>query len=589
MNKLAFSVVFSLFFMVLSAACGRTTLGGYEPPQVDASVPPGATCTASSCPRGCCDSGGNCRAGTARDACGTFGETCDDCPREGFPLCDGTARSCARVVERCDASTCADGCCSIVNGAPVCLRGDAAGACGTGGETCQNCGDAGLTCDGTTGSCTGAPCNAETCPTGCCLGNECRDGLDETTCGGGGAECENCDATGRSCTADAQTGGGLCTGTPTCSAANCSGCCDGEFCLPGGDVSACGGGAATCDVCDSGEACVLGRCEPVGGCNAQTCGTGCCLGNDCLPGTDTNACGVGGGQCENCQIGNEACTAQACAPVACSAATCPNGCCNGDTCVPQADTSCGAPGGACIDCAATGLVCEAGACTVPCNATTCSGCCSGNVCEAGFLNDSCGSGGNACTSCTAVASICDVDALPRACVGTTDCPAAYPACGAAVSTPVPPTLDVCTAQILANADAACSQGPNTSGCRNFFDQLASQPANAACGSCLEPFRYTFASQRGIVNCLAPFVGASCNHSTGCAFDCEDRSCESCEAAGSGACRQNVRQDQCSDYFQDSVCVLGGILGEGRFCDPTRYSGYGKWLRAVGGRFCDVAP
>lgn len=592
MSKFVFPFFFvSVFLVVLSAACGRTTLDSYDLPELDASLlpPPPATCSPTSCPRGCCDSAGNCRAGTAREACGTFGESCDDCPREGFPLCDASARSCARTVERCDAESCADGCCSIVNGSAVCLRGEAAGACGTGGETCQNCTDAGLSCDATTRSCVGQPCNAETCANGCCLGNQCLGGLEETTCGGGGAECENCDATGRACSPNPQGVGGVCTGTPSCSASTCSGCCDGDFCLPGGDSTACGGGANTCDVCDANEQCVLGVCQLVGGCNATTCPSGCCLGDQCLPGSDVNACGIAGDQCANCQIQGETCTGQACAPAACNAANCPDGCCAGGVCQPRADSTCGSGGGQCQDCAADGRVCETGSCVVPCTEVSCGGCCNGNVCEAGFLNDTCGSGGQACSNCGAAASICNVDALPRSCVDTADCPAAYDACPAGVSLPVPPMGDSCNAQLLANAAAACSQGPNTTGCQNFFAQLTAQPANAACAQCLSPFRYTFASQRGLVNCLSPFVSASCNRTVGCAFDCEDRSCEACAPVATGACRQNVRQDQCGAYFAGASCLAGAVFGAGSFCNPQAYNGYGEWLREVGRQFCDTAP
>lgn len=588
MNKFAFPFVVSSFLVVLASACGRSTLETYDPPEVDSgTVTPPATCTPSSCPRGCCDSSGTCRAGTARDACGTFGESCDDCPREGFPLCDSVSRSCARTIEVCDETTCADGCCSLVNGSPVCLRGDGAAACGKGGESCVDCTDSGLRCDGTTGACVGVPCNAETCPTGCCLGNECFDGLTSTTCGGGAAECENCDATGRECSPNGQ-GGGLCTGTPRCAPDNCSGCCDGDFCLPGGDVTACGGGAQTCDVCDANEQCVLGRCEVVAGCNAATC-NGCCLGDQCLPGSSTNACGAAGAECQNCAATGQDCAGQACSAPLCNAATCPDGCCDGDTCRPQTDAACGVAGGACQDCASVDLVCQSGVCITPCTPETCAGCCDGNVCEAGFLNDTCGSGGTACNDCGGQNSVCDVDALPRSCVDATDCPAAYDACPAGVSTPAPVPNDTCTAALLLNARQACSQGPTTAGCQNFFAQLAANNGTSACAQCLAPFRFPFQTGRGIANCLAPFVNASCNRATGCAADCEDRSCEQCAPVATGDCRQNVRQGQCSQYFSQVACLAPALFGAGSFCSPQGYGSYGAWLEAVGAHFCDATP
>ncbi len=592
MTKLAFSLAFTSLCVALFSACGRSTLDSYPIEVNDAATDarvPVSTCTPSSCPRGCCDSTGNCRAGTARDACGTFGEACDDCPREGFPLCDLGARTCGRQVDTCDGSTCADGCCAVVNGSPVCLRGNQNAACGNGGQACQDCNDAGLSCDGSIGACTGQPCNGDTCPQGCCLGNQCLNGLSATTCGGGGAECENCEATARSCAANPEGVGGACTGTPSCSAASCSGCCDGDFCLPGGDVTACGGAAAVCAQCADNEQCVTGACVPLGTTCAETC-AGCCLGEQCLGGSELNACGSAGAECSNCATTGQQCANRACAAVACNADNCADGCCAGDVCRRGEDAACGSLGGACENCAASELVCASGVCIEPCTPDTCAGCCNGNACEAGFLNGSCGSNGSACNDCSNANATCDVDALPRACVDTTDCPAAYGACPAAVTTPVPQPRDACTVQLLANAAAACSQGPNTTGCKNFFTQLANNAGNAACGECLAPFRFTFNSQRGVVNCLSPFVGAACNHATGCAFDCEDQSCQACAPSTAAACRQNVRQDQCGGYFEGSACLLPAIVGAGSFCSPIRYNNaYGEWLRGVGAHFCDANP
>lgn len=593
MTKQPFSVLFISVFVALFAACGRSTLDSFpveiRDASVDAQVDP-TTCTPSSCPRGCCDSSDTCRAGTARDACGTFGETCDDCPREGFPLCDVGARSCARTVDTCDSSTCADGCCSIINGSPVCLRGNQDAACGNGGQACQACTDVGLACDGTLGACVGQPCNAETCPDGCCLGNQCQSGLDATTCGGGGNECENCASTGRACTDNPEGTGGVCTGTPSCGPDNCQGgCCQGDVCQPGGDDTACGGGAIACDRCAANEQCITGICQVVTEC-ALTC-AGCCLGEQCLPGTEINACGAAGLECGNCAATGEACVDQACAATACNADNCAGGCCDGDVCRRDETAACGSGGGVCTDCTVTGAVCDAGVCVTPCTPDTCGGCCNGNDCQAGFLNTACGADGVACNDCSAGNSTCDVDALPRVCVDATDCPANYPACPAGVSTPVLAPRDVCSRALLANAAGACSQGPNTTGCLNFFTQLGRPNGNAACGECLAPFRFpiTGSNFRGVVNCLSRYTDADCNRTTGCAFDCEDQSCTACAPSAVAACRQNVRQDQCGEYFGGAQCLADAIFGDGSFCNPQFYNNYGDWLQAVGTQFCDTTP
>ncbi len=62
------------------------------------------------------------------------------------------------------------------------------------------CVDAGSSTDAGPTADSGAPCNATTCPTGCCAQNgACRAGGTDIACGTGGAACQDCTATGRSC------------------------------------------------------------------------------------------------------------------------------------------------------------------------------------------------------------------------------------------------------------------------------------------------------------------------------------------------------------------------------------------------------
>jgi hypothetical protein len=144
---------------------------------------------------------------------------------------------------------------------------------------------------------------------------------------------------------------------------------------------------------------------------------------------------------------------------------------------------------------------------------------------------------------------------------------------------------VCSANELQNARAACSGGPDTTGCQAFY-QFELQ-TNSACELCLEPFDASFQDAVGLFSCLAPFVSASCDHSTGCASDCIDTSCSQClTQADSDQCRNDVRNGQCGTYFQQSQCVAQALFGPGAFCNPQNYQGnFGQWLQGVGGHYC----
>lgn len=383
-----------------------------------------ANCGPSNCPNGCCDANGQCRVGSDTRACGSAGGRCSDCVGNGFTLCT-RSRVCGRDDEACSATTCA-GCCAIDEGRRRCLSGTEPSACGRRGSTCSDCGSQGRSCDANTGACGAGSCNSQNC-NGCCVGDKCLLGTDVSSCGEDGRACTTC-AVGQTCQPTGD--GGRCVGTPTCGPDNCSGCCtDAGQCITGADATACGKGGAKCSACVPGQ-----TCAPLGSPNERTCQTlptcgpgncaGCCApGNQCVIATTAGACGRDGQACTACAPGNT-CNAGVCQPTAgCSAANCA-GCCIGDICaVGSQNTACGIAGEACENCSSTAKVCQGGDCVQPaCGPGNCAGCCAGNTCVVGTQDNACGpANGQACNDCTATNKICQ----NRACVdkcGPANCP-----------------------------------------------------------------------------------------------------------------------------------------------------------------------
>ncbi|MFO0663387.1 MAG: hypothetical protein U0174_05520 [Polyangiaceae bacterium] len=583
--RLIFSVIVSC---ILAIACGRAGLDDY------ALVTDAQTkCSSETCPDGCCDATGQCRIGSDSRACGNLGNQCLDCVAGGG-TCAPQTKECGKELTTCDATSCPNGCCSKnPSGTFLCLAGSGDTACGKGGAACENCG-ASRTCSAATHACIAGGCGPSNCD-GCCLGNQCMKGVDGKNCGSAGQACTNCDASGQKCTPFSGVQGGRCEGTPSCSPANCKGCCtsDGK-CVGGVDQVACGVGGASCKACGAAEACNAGKCEPSSKCNPTNCtGDSCCFNDECVPGTGDTACGVGGAACQNCAGNNQTCSAGKCVAPTCSPATCPNGCCQAGFCVTGTqDDACGKGGLACNDCSANGRVCGAGnVCQVPCNAQTCgNGCCEGNTCRAGFGDARCGSGGAQCDNCTAKNQTCDIN--QRTCVAPNQCPEPYAGCPAAASTPVPVPVTSCSAQNLQDAAAACAQGANSGPCNAFFQFLAQTSPD--CGTCLSPFKFPIGEGTGIFNCAAPFVDADCNHNTGCVTDCVESSCDQCGgAASTNACKNDVRNNQCNAFVgQSAACIGPAIQGAGgaAFCNPAAYppanGRFGRWLAAVGTHYCN---
>lgn len=443
----------------------------------------------------------------------------------------------------------------------------------------------------------GGTCNAANCPTGCCdSNNQCRLGTDIAACGAAGQKCEDCVADGfDQCEPNLKA---CIKKTPTCDVTSCPNGCCGTFmgvdtCFSGVSSLACGTGGQKCADCTSTNETCDGTTHK---CVAQACGpqncNGCCLGNVCQQGLQDNACGLGGFQCQNCSGMNQFCDQGKCSnvPPKCGPNNC-KGCCDGNgTCQGGAiDTQCGVGGGACANCQAQQQICTNGACAAPpCSPQNCTGCCGGGACNAGFSNGSCGSGGAQCANCTSMMTTCDTLSNPRVCKNQmSTCPAPYGQCPLNVTTTPPPvSKGACTAIDLQDARAACAQGRNTPTCRQFWTFILQQKPN--CGKCLSPFDYDFFDLTGIYNCVAPYVGANCNHSTACVADCVTKSCSQCSMQALPQCQTQVKQQngQCLPYVQQTQCIAQALFGMASFCSPQQYMGnYGAWLQGVGNRYC----
>lgn len=240
-----------------AAACGRggeacEVCTGTNTCQSDSNgglscLPPVVNCNSVTCPGGCCRNN-QCQPGTTNQACGNLGESCETCGVSSSCQNDavGAGRSCRPLVPQCNATTCPNGCCR--NNTCV-TPGTTNASCGTGGQACAVC-SSNQQCSagpGNTRVCR-TVCNATVCPSGCCQGDQCvTPGNSALACGSGGGACQTCTGTNvclqqgntRSC-------------QPPCNAVTCpSGCCQGDVCQLGFTDARCGKNAQTCQDCTS--------------------------------------------------------------------------------------------------------------------------------------------------------------------------------------------------------------------------------------------------------------------------------------------------------------------------------------------------
>lgn len=397
---------------VASRACGSTT------------------CSPANC-NGCCV-GDKCLPGDATTACGTRGAACDTCATGqvcraasgGGGVCEGT--------RTCGPANCG-GCC---NAAGQCVAGNDTTACGKGGQACSACGlNSVCVRDGLPNERTcqlQTTCGPTNCP-GCCVGNQCVTATTPTACGTNGQQCKTC-PTGQVCNAS-----GTCVPGSECNPANCAGCCVGDICAVGTQNTACGAGGGQCLNCvnqNPSRVCQSGSCQ-LPACGPQTCPNGCCSGNTCVVGTQNNACGaIGGGACNDCTAQNQVCVNRACS-VACGPANCTGCCLANNTCdIGIGNTTCGAGGVACANCAAQGSFCNGLVVPRRCNNQQ-------STCPAAY--GAC-PGGTATPIVTALQNVCTDAQLDTLALATTcDLGADDPACIAAV-TALGPTCAACVSQ-----------------------------------------------------------------------------------------------------------------------------------------------
>ena len=459
------------------------------------------TCDATSCAAGCCVTAGGtgvCLPGTDATACGQGGASCTDCAGQG-QACDSRLRTC-NAARKCDASHCA-GCCV----GDQCLTGTDGQACGNRGAACQNCTAQGTTCGpsaGGGGQCQGiGRCGPQNCG-GCCdARGTCTEGIDSTSCGRGGEACQDCTGRAQVCAPRDQPNGRTCITPPPCGPENCAGCCIGDRCTLGTQDTACGAAGTQCTNCAGlNQVCGAGGvCQGGPTCGPANC-RGCCDGNTCMPGTDATLCGQGGLACRACGPGG-ACNAGTCSNPACGPANCP-GCCNGDQCLAGfTNRSCGSGGAACADCFATSTTCNTlaspRACGIPstCPATY-PGCNAGvsqvvlpqntNVCSAVSLQNAqaaCANGHDSVQCTQFFAFLAAVEPQCGSCLGnfrSAFFDPNFPTFGKGISACVAPFVSAecrrslgCSQDCLDTSCTQCPQGA-TAQCRSGVTQAGTQ-------------------------------------------------------------------------------------------------------------------
>lgn len=360
--------------------------------------------------------------------------------------------SCSEAPKVCSASTC-DGCCDT-NGA--CQFGTTTLACGGKGTTCRSCQSTDVCTDGlcllpSTVDAGGGTttCNEGNCA-GCCKGDACVSGAEITGCGKGGGVCEVCN------------GNQACTSAGRCQNATCLGCIDvSGACQAGTSTTACGNQGYICLSCISGA-----TCNASGLCTGGTC-DGCVDGQGvCRAGTSKSSCGNTGSTCVACKA-SEQCTADGvCVPTAapdagtgsCNATNCPDGCCSGNACINRTNTvQCGKGGAACASCSSK-QTCVAGECTA------CSGCVDANsgLCTSGTTNTSCGKAGNICQTCkTSNGQTCVNGSCQGGTCNASNCPTGC--CdGASCVLPANQTQFQCGSGTAGTACVSCASSCDTS-------------------------------------------------------------------------------------------------------------------------------
>ena len=457
----------------------------------------------------------------AASSTGSSGSCAHDECQAGAPLVDGCS-SC--VTDVCAAD---EYCCSGAWDDQCTL------------ETEQVCG---INC--------GGPCDAASCPDGCC---------DATS---GICVPSSCQFYGVVCKGNPVDGGGPGTGTcatcdsdgcETCSDIQCTACvpdCAGKAC---GDYDGCG---SRCEgSCDAGKFCsiALGICTDQ--CDAASCPGGCCDASGiCQPGTVDEQCGAHGAACDACPGAGPACVAIGGTPPqgglcqACDSTTCIEGCCSADGhCLTNgADATCGSYGAACADCTLQGSVCLDWGSSATC--AECSPDCEGKSC-----GDSDGCGGACSAECAAGTCVTNSASMPNGC---------YP-CN-------PSTCDggCCSAEgkcVGGGQQHSC--GGNGVACMDCGDQACTAdwstfPPTQQCGACGS-------------SCTPPLPGDYYCQSDGCGGICPGWNC-----VGGGTCQlmeggwtQCTPVGFCIPSMCNGCCDFSGNCHTGNLPTSCGHDGY----------------
>lgn len=430
-----------------------------------------SSCSPANCD-GCCV-GDKCLPGDVATACGAKGEACDSCAPGQACRSFGTAGGRCEGPSTCGPANCG-GCC---NAAGRCVTGNDTTACGKQGEKCVACGmtqvcvQDGLpnarTCQ------TQTTCGPSNCP-GCCVGNQCVVSTTPQACGAKGEACKTC-GSNLVCSPT-----GTCIPTSSeCNTANCAGCCVGDICAVGTQNTACGVGGDLCQNCANqtpARVCQTGACQ-LPACGPATCPNGCCSGDTCVVGTQDNACGAtGGGACQDCTTTSQVCQGRQCRDK-CSAANC-SGCCqaNNSCAIGIANNACGSGGVACSNCAQGGSFCNGLVVPRRCNdqQSTCPA--PYGTCAPGIATPVTPALQNVCTDAA-------LDTLTTACAGgaeTAACNAAYAALATACQTCLVPFKHPFEENTGLYACAASQVGDP---CRRAMG-CATHCAQTSCNQCL---------------------------------------------------------------------------------------------------------
>lgn len=459
-----------------------------------------------------------------------------------------------------------------VGGATGGIGGATGGVGGsTGGVGGATGGSAGV--GGTGGKPGCGPCD------GCCdAAGQCRPGLAINACGLGGVECLDCGKLGFDCA------GGQCQGKPPpCGPGTCDGCCDAAgLCRFGTESDACGVKGGACDNCAAkGQGCSAGVCQGTPPkCGPANCGGCCDAQGNCQPGSAATVCGSGGQACSNCSAQSKVCISPGnyCGFLpTCGAATCATGCCDaqGICRTDKTDGACGSNGQKCADCKASGQTCAPqGFCYngPSCGSASCGGCCTANGnCLAGSTNLACGQYGTLCDNCSAKGQNC----IGQVCGTTSTCPAPYAGCSPGSITPPPVAKKACSGAELSSLASGCSGGD----CGQAFQKLLQ--SNPGCYDCM----LQFVADDAYARCLAPFLGENCNHQLTCAVQCGNTSCGQCSPSQEDACQDKAfgSGGACQPYVFGYYCAQAALSGPGAFCNWT--GDVGSWIKSVGGYYC----